>query len=90
MRGPAESLLCTGGHLQAAMLKTIRTEDWFYADPRLGQRLVSMASAAAQHAHVGQHTGHTSCAVALVVPAEALAAWEIVSVAALVLQHSAY
>ena len=33
----------------------------------------------------GQHTAHTSCAVALVAPAEALAAWEIVSVAALVL-----
>ena len=39
---------------------------------------------------LGQHTVHTSCAVALVAPAEALAAWEIVSVAALVLQHSAY
>ena len=32
---------------------------------------------------------HTSCALALVAPAEALAAWEIVSVAALVLQHAA-
>ena len=39
---------------------------------------------------LGQHTAHTSCAVALVAPAEALAAWEIVSVAALVLQQSAY
>ena len=39
---------------------------------------------------LGHYTAHTSCAVALVASAEALAAWEILSVAALVLQHSIY
>ena len=108
LRGPAETLLRTGRHLQAAMLKTISAKKSLQAHPKLSQNKLSMASAAAQHAHhrlhllpsfkrnsmcmhmLGHHTAHTSCAVALVAPAEALAAWEIVSVAALVLQHSAY